>query len=121
MSETISPGEGIIRTVIISYKDGQVLSADEAAKQEPVQVLAHDPSVPLGEVSYAVGLTLNLGNYQSARIDVGVRLPAPVELLETAYEAAKNLASGWLAEERVAIQALTAQSSGGKVPVEFDL
>lgn len=42
------------------------------------------------EVSYASGLTINLGNYESLRIDVGVKLPSTVENMPADLEHAKN-------------------------------
>jgi len=95
MSEAVAK----IRKVFTSYHDGEVLSAEESVKKEPVQVLAHDTDIPLAEVGYAIGLTINLGNYQSARIDISVKLPTPVEDIERAQKAAKKLATTWLAQE----------------------
>lgn len=105
MSEVTA--EAKVRKVFTSYMDGRVLSAEEAIKKEPVQVLALDNDVlPLAEVGYSIGLTINLGNYQSARVDVSVKLPTPVEDLQSAYKAAKVLAMGWLHEEEMSINGL---------------
>lgn len=109
MSEVTA--EATVRKVFTSYMDGRVLSAEEAIKKEPVQVLALDNDVlPLAEVGYAIGLTINLGNYQSARVDVSVKLPTPVEDLQNAYSTAKRIALGWLHEEEQSIQGLKSQS-----------
>lgn len=41
------------------------------------------------------GRTLNLGNYESARIDVGIEVPTTKVLLDDAYE----FASDWVSEK----------------------
>ena len=47
-------------------------------------------------VEVSMGLTINLGNYESARLDVGIRIPCPAEESEAIFDKAKD----WC-EERV--------------------
>jgi hypothetical protein len=47
---------------------------------------------PVGEVSFETGFTLNLGNYQSARIHVGIKVPSNLDAdsLDKSYAFVKN-------------------------------
>lgn len=51
---------------------------------------------PFAEANVSLGITLNLGNYESIRIDVGARVPCRPEDMDDTYE--KTLA--W-AESRI--------------------
>jgi len=42
------------------------------------------------EILYEAGATLNIGNYESARITVGIRVPCYREEIPSAFEAAKS-------------------------------
>ena len=57
------------------------------------------------EVAVDYALTVNLGNYESAKIGVSVRVPCYVEELDTAYEFAQAWAEERLARERDMITA----------------
>lgn len=63
------------------YKNGDSELSDE-------RVLVDKFEGPVAEVSVAMGLTVNLGNYESMRIDVGVKLPCYKEELEDAQNKA---------------------------------
>lgn len=72
------------------YFDGKVLTREET-QQIPLQIVRLEhPEIPQAEVTYELGTTRNLGNYESVRIAVGVRLPTSVEGISAAYEAAKK-------------------------------
>ena len=45
---------------------------------------------PHATVNVMLGLTANLGNYESARIDVGVRMPCNPDDIEATYVQAKE-------------------------------
>lgn len=52
------------------------------------------------EVQYTQGFTLNMGNYQSARVDVGITYThVPPEQQELMFAKAKNRVQEILAEE----------------------
>ncbi len=54
-------------------------------------------------VKYGIGLTANLGNYQSARVDIGVELPtddlSDASSIDSAYERARDFCNDKLVEE----------------------
>jgi hypothetical protein len=59
--------------------------------------------VEVGRVSFSMGRTINMGNYESTRIDIGVELPFGVgpDALEAAYENAKRFVTGKLKEQEM--------------------
>jgi len=76
------------------YFEGKLPSTELVAKNEPITVACFltEPA----KVSVGMGLTLNLGNYESARIDVSLVMPCYREEAEAAYTFARN----WV-EERL--------------------
>lgn len=50
-------------------------------------------------VNYSEGATINVGNYQSVRIDVGISLPCYVEEIDDAFIKAKEIVSKKIDEE----------------------
>ena len=71
----------------------------EESTPEPLNVVGHNPEVALAEVSYASGMTINLGNYESCKISVSVKLPCYLEELGGAYQAAKTFVDMRLSSE----------------------
>lgn len=62
----------------------------EGSVQEKIEVEAFE-DVALADVSVKKGLTINLGDFNSARIDVMVSLPTYVEEIEEAIERASEI------------------------------
>ena len=79
------------------YKDGKVVEIDDL-KFEKV-AMPYPAGMALAEASVSLGITKNLGNYESARIDVGVRLPCMTDEIDAAMETARTIARAKLAEE----------------------
>ncbi len=79
------------------YFEGKNPTSDLDAKNEPVtvQCFVTEPA----KVSVGMGLTLNLGNYESARIDVSLVVPCYREESNDAY----NYARKWV-EDRLAVE-----------------
>lgn len=59
------------------------------------------------EVSLEYGLTLNMGNYESCRLTVGIRVPCYKEQVEAAYVAANSWVGAKVAEQAEAIKKST--------------
>lgn len=64
-------------------------------KELEVQVFEVEPAW----VKASYGLTINLGNYESARCDAGVTLPTYVEEIDEAFEKAWELAQEQVQEQ----------------------
>lgn len=62
--------------------------------------LISDDAEHVASVGTSRGITLNLGNYESARIDVWMSLPVDVENVEKGYAVAAEFVEKKLEEER---------------------
>lgn len=58
------------------------------------------------KVKYGIGLTIDLGNYTSARIDIGMELPFESGKEEEAYTSAMEFCNDKLSEEVTHLQTL---------------
>lgn len=79
-------------TVSVQRTFGKIAAAEADEQTLEVKTFAVEPAA----VELGYGLTLNIGNYESARVDVRVSVPCYREEVNEAYEWAKK----W-AEERV--------------------
>jgi hypothetical protein len=68
--------------------------------QDVQQVQVHRFITEPATVAVSMGLTLNLGRYETARIDVGLKVPCYLEEVDAAYEYARK----WV-EEKVTAEA----------------
>ncbi len=68
-------------------KDGE-----EKTEERKLHVREFPDGVHPARVKVMYGLTLNLGNYESARCDAGVELPCLVEEIPEAYKEAWEIA-----------------------------
>lgn len=80
------------------FYEGRALTREEATDQK-VEVRRPPPGVPVAEVEFGTGMTINLGNFESVRLDVRVKLPCVVEEVGEAYKAAKAFVDGKLNKE----------------------
>lgn len=58
------------------------------------------------KIKFGIGLTINLGNYSSAKVDVGLEIPANSEDLDTSYERAVEYCNEKLMSEVSSLQTL---------------
>jgi len=108
------PPEQAERTKKIQAKEGSIfiqkqfnrgrVVTEDSHEQRPVAVRHYPAEVPLASVSVNGGITVNLGDYNSARIEVGVTLPCVVEELDDAYEAALAMVSQRIEEQEVELK-----------------
>lgn len=80
-------------------------SVEESTDTLSVHEFVTDPATVFVEY----GLTLNLGNYESARVSIGVRVPCYTEEIPEAEEWAKK----WV-EERLSAEVAAIRKSSGK-------
>jgi len=105
MGDDADVGSRPMLTVMKSYSrrfaegDGETA---EATEDEFLDVRRFETAP--AEVGFSAGLTLNLGNYESARIDVSVKVPCYREELDEAYAFATKWASDRLVKEREEIR-----------------
>jgi len=84
-------------SIMVAKTIGKHCSGKEAASTEEEDIIAvHRFHTAPAEVEVSVGLTINTGNYNTARIQVSVRIPCYKEEIDEAYVFAQK----WV-EERV--------------------
>ena len=86
---------------ILEVIDGRLTPIDhEWNKDEREAILVENiPSDKLARVKHSLGMTLDIGGYQSARVDVGIELPAHVDAVDNASNDAAEYCNGKLMEE----------------------
>ncbi len=72
-------------------------SASDSAEDEVIAV--HKFLTEPGKVSYSAGITINLGNFEFARVDIGVFIPTYREEAEEAADFAKQFVTERLEAE----------------------
>jgi hypothetical protein len=85
--------QGVANT-LVTHPDGS---------QTTVPEMIDKPTMfkgPTCEVGFSAGLTLNLGSYQSARIDVSVRIPCSHGEIDQVYDFARAWVDKRLAKEQ---------------------
>jgi hypothetical protein len=101
-------------TITKAGKRGRADYSEKPSESVPVATPAAAAPGPttaaLARVRYAQGVTLNLGNYESQRIDVELAVPCRpgIDAIEAAYAFAQEWVDGKLAEE------VEAARGGGK-------
>lgn len=78
-------------------KDAQIEEEDKVLE---VHKFITEPA----QVSFEVGVTMNMGNYESARVTVGLRVPCYKEEISDAYAYARSWAEKIISEEKEAIK-----------------
>lgn len=78
----------------------------EGETRDTISVAAFDEEIEVANVSIKKGLTINLGDYNSARIDVMVNLPCYVEEIETAAILAAEICDAELEDKSEGLRAL---------------
>jgi len=73
-------------------------------EEEDEIIEVHRFVVTPAKVRVGLGLTLNMGNYESARVDVEVTVPCYAEEVDSAYEWGRNWASKRVASEKADIK-----------------
>jgi hypothetical protein len=59
------------------------------------------------KVKYAMGITINLDNFQSARVDVGIELPAEHSVdIDSTYDMAKDFCNDKIMQEMAMLEDL---------------
>lgn len=92
--------EKAIQPTVLVRRSYKVKDNPEDIEEEVRVLEIHRFLTTPAEVSYSVGLTLNMGNYESARVDVGIKMPCYVEEVDVTYRRIQAWAEKLLSEER---------------------
>ena len=89
--------------VVTDTKTGNIISQAQDTELVPIPMqegMAMLGSVmQLAEVSYAAGFTKGMPNYSSLRVDIGIKVPCPVEDVDETYAFADEWVSKRLKAE----------------------
>jgi len=95
------------------YKDAGIeISSEKDEDKIPVQTLAHE--VPVAHVNYQSKMTINMNNYESCQVTVGVTLPTILPQLDECFEAAKEFVHNKLLREVAEIKDLRDSGKSGR-------
>ena len=91
----VTSGEAVVldtqedETVVMPSAAGATISwGDEGVGQ--TAVLQAEAIKPWAEVGFTAGFTKNMGNFNSARVDITIRLPCQTDEIDEAYEFAES-------------------------------
>lgn len=86
------------------WYDAEEDEDEEGETEKVIEVMRFPEGVAPAHVSATMGLTINLGDYESAKISVTTTLPCYAEEIEDAYEAAKNFSGEKMLDEKKFIE-----------------
>lgn len=95
-------------------KNGESELTHEYAEEE--EILRHKFDGPVARAKRGYGLTLNLGHFESARLDIGVELPCYIEDLDNADEYAEKWVENRIRKEAGDIRASQSNKKKPKPP-----
>ena len=79
-------------TVTESRKNGKTKrETHEESVSESVDPPVKARGGPMATVKYANGITINMGDFNSQRIDVGIELPSPVGAISKTWDFAEKM------------------------------
>jgi len=106
----------LLRVLGVKKRDGRIWverryngTQERQDTKIPIQPFVVEPAY----VNYSAGVTLNMGNYQSARIDVGISLPTYIEEIPDAYKQAIGIVDKVIEEEVNKLKNSTSNGGGG--------
>tara|TARA_R110002020_G_scaffold127896_2_gene286758 strand:+ start:3680 stop:4012 length:333 start_codon:yes stop_codon:yes gene_type:complete len=94
------------------YYANKILTREESDKLPPIEVIpvrllgANGTQQIQGNVSYSAGMTINIGNFESVRLEVGMTLPALPEEVEDAIGVCVDFVDEKLSEQKAMIDSL---------------
>lgn len=96
------------------YDDDESELKEEGDTEDVIEVMRFPEGVHPAHVSATMGLTINLGDYESAKISVTTTLPCYVEEIDDAFEAAKNYSGTKMLAEKQFIEDTIAKKKRSK-------
>jgi hypothetical protein len=99
-------------TAVVSKTFGKIGVPEDTDETIEVRTFVTAPATV--EIGY--GLTLNIGNYESARVDVKVSVPCYREEVDAAYDFAKKWAEDRVRKEVSEVRSLTSSKSVNNNP-----
>lgn len=96
-----------ISVTITNYDGGSPNVYYQVSKEEEVDMENKNiPEDKLARVRFSTGMTINLGDYQSANVNISLELPSHEDEIETTYEKTAEFVQDKLYEEIGSLQSL---------------
>jgi hypothetical protein len=89
-------GAATITKAVVDGKAKQTISEDQTQEIVPVKDAVQMAAQPWCEVGFEASFTKNLGNYQSARLNVIVKIPCPAGDIDEVFDYARTWVNGKL-------------------------
>ena len=90
---------------------GKITVSDEKGDFRQRLLSVGELEEPYARVTSSVGLTVNLGNYESVRVTVGVELPCSLDKVHEAMDAAKEYVKAEMKTETAGMRSKAAELS----------
>lgn len=94
-----------------AYSQSKVV-IDETEKEEEVSLTVFAPGEEPAHVRVGAGLTINMGNFESLRLDCSVSLPCRPDDIEETYEIAAQFVADKINEEQARWTGAPTKGSG---------
>ena len=89
-------GAATITKSVVDSKAKQTISEELTQEIVPVKTEVQMAAQPWCEVGFEASFTKNLGNYQSARLNVIVKIPCPAGDIDEVFDYARTWVNGKL-------------------------
>jgi hypothetical protein len=89
-------GAATITKAVVDAKSKQIIAEDQHQEAVPMKTEVQMAAQPWCEVGFEASFTKNLGNYQSARLNVIVKIPCPAGDIDEVFDYARTWVNGKL-------------------------
>jgi hypothetical protein len=91
----------VVESMVTVRKQFRVAGKDVGEIEESDTVMdVHKFVTEPAKISFELGVTMNMGDYESAKISVGVSIPCYKEEMREAYAYARQIAESVIADEK---------------------
>jgi hypothetical protein len=103
VDETDSKGKTINGLIYVSRQYKTVGEEEHEETDEDI-IEVHEFKTEPARVNLKYGLTMNMGNYESVRVDVGVDIPCYIEEIDEAYKKAQDFVIKKINQEKAEVK-----------------
>ena len=95
----------IVAESLVTVRKQFRVSGENSEIEETVDTIdVHKFVTEPAKIEFKLGVTMNLGDFESARVDIGVSMPYYKEELREAYAYSRQIAESVIADEKTKIK-----------------
>jgi len=95
----------IVAESLVTVRKQFRVSGENSEIEETVDTIdVHKFVTEPAKIEFKLGVTMNLGDFESARVDIGVSMPCYKEELREAYAYSRQIAESVIADEKTKIK-----------------